>query len=125
MQADQPFQFSEDKKLYSKPICWTNNPANLSRKLKMPVKTIEETQKTLLYQSLLNSTPVRPYFLQEYEQELIKTVLYIRNLEKVPVYMDEIKVGFNYLTTEIDAYHINDKVDEDATKRVDTQTEDG
>jgi hypothetical protein len=73
----------------------------------------------------LNSTPVRPYFLQEYEQELIKTVLYIRNLEKVPVYMDETKVGFNYLTTEIDAYHINDKVDEDATKRVDTQTEDG
>ena len=39
--------------------------------------------------------------------------------------MDEIKVGFNYLTTEIDAYHINDKVDDDATKRVDTQTDDG
>jgi hypothetical protein len=57
---------------------------------------------------LLNSAPVRPHFLQEYEQELIKTVLYIRNLEKVPVYMDEIKVGFNYLTAEIDAYHIND-----------------
>ena len=43
----------------------------------MPVKTIEETQKTLLYQALLNSIPVRPQFLQEYELELNKTEAYL------------------------------------------------
>jgi hypothetical protein len=30
--------------------------------------------------------------------------------------MDEIKVGFNYLTTEFDAEFIKDKLDVDATK---------
>ena len=60
MQPDQPFEFSMDKRLFSKPICWTNKPANLFRKTKIPVKTIEQTQKILLYQSLLNSAPVRP-----------------------------------------------------------------
>jgi hypothetical protein len=57
MQPHQPFYFAKDKMLFSKPICWTNKPANLCRRLRMPVKTIEETQKTLLYQSLLNSAP--------------------------------------------------------------------
>jgi hypothetical protein len=60
MQPGQPFAFAKAKSLHSKPICWTNKPAILLRKLKIPVKTIEETQKQLLYQSLLNSTPVRP-----------------------------------------------------------------
>jgi len=66
MKKDQPFEFSEDKKLSSKPICWTNKPTILSKRLAIPVKTIEKTQKTLLYKSLLDSAPVRPDFLQEY-----------------------------------------------------------
>jgi hypothetical protein len=49
MQPDQPFDFAKKKMLYSKPICWTNKPANLARKLKMKAKTIEETQMKLLY----------------------------------------------------------------------------
>ena len=92
-QPGQPFEFAKHKLLQSKPICWTNNPANLSRKLKMPVKTIEETQKTLLYKSLLNSATVIPHFLQEYEIELMMTADYKRNLEKIPILRDEIKNG--------------------------------
>lgn len=97
-----------DKMLLSKPICWTNNPRNLSRKLKIPVIEIEETQKTLLYQSLLNSMSVIPNFLQEYDRELSITALYKRELEKIPIIMDEMKDGFNYLTIEIEASKIND-----------------
>ena len=96
--------------LHSKPICWTNNPANLSRKLKMPVKTIEETQKTLLYKSLLNSAPVIPQFLKEYQLELSLTVVYLRELEKIPISIDEMKDGFQYFTHEIDADLIDDEV---------------
>ena len=83
MQPGQPFAFANDKKLYSKPICWTNKPSNLSRKLRMPVETIEETQKTLLYQSLLNSNPVRLSFLPEYEAELTETAQFIKDLARV------------------------------------------
>lgn len=108
MQSDQPFEFAKDKMLHSKPICWTNYPANLSRKLKIPVKIIEDTQKTLLYKSLLNSVPVIPYFIQEYEQELIQTALYVRHLEKVPIYNNEIKDGFMQFIYEIEASNIND-----------------
>jgi hypothetical protein len=43
MKKDQPFEFSNDKKLTSKPICWTNRPKALSKRLAMPVTTIEET----------------------------------------------------------------------------------
>jgi hypothetical protein len=43
MKPYQPFEFAKDKILNSKPICWTNKPANLFRKLNMPIKTIEET----------------------------------------------------------------------------------
>jgi hypothetical protein len=43
MKPYQPFEFAKDKMLNSKPICWTNNPNNLSRKLRIAVKTIEET----------------------------------------------------------------------------------
>ena len=57
----------------------------------MPVETIEMTQKTLLYQSLLNSVPVVPGFLKEYEQELILTAQYKRNLEKTLIRIDEMK----------------------------------
>jgi hypothetical protein len=60
MQPSQPFEFAKDKSLHSKPICWTNKPSNLARKVKMTVKKIEETQKNLLIQSLLNSKPVTP-----------------------------------------------------------------
>ena len=94
MQPGQPFHFFKDKKLYSKPICWSNKPANLSRKLNIPVKTIEETQKTLLYESLKNSQPVRPQIIKDYELELTKTAGYIRECEKITIYSDEMKNGF-------------------------------
>jgi hypothetical protein len=42
-------------------------------------------------------------------------VLYLIDLEKVPVIKDEMKDGFIYIETEIDAEFIKDKVDEDAT----------
>ena len=88
MQPDQPFKFADDKMLHSKPICWTNKPKQLSNSLDMPVKTIEETQKTLLYQALLNSVPVRPQFLQEYELELNKTVAYLMQKSIKGVFQD-------------------------------------
>ena len=59
----------------------------------MPIETIELTQKTLLFQSLVNSSPAKPKFLQEYEQELIMTALFKRDLEKIPILKDEIKTG--------------------------------
>ena len=71
------------------PICWTNVPKNLSRKLDIPVEIIEVTQKTLLYQSLVNSAPVQPDFLKEYQDELNSTVDYKRNREKTPILIDE------------------------------------
>jgi hypothetical protein len=70
MKKDQPFEFSENKKLTSKPICWMNKPPLLSKKLREKVITIEETQKKLLYQSLLNSAPFKSFFLQEYDQDM-------------------------------------------------------
>ena len=85
MQPNEPFDFADNKNLHITPICWTNVPANLARKLEMPVETIEMTQKKLLYQSLLNSAPIKPDFLKEYEQELILTAQYKRNLEKTPI----------------------------------------
>ena len=33
MQPDQPFEFAKEKMLHTKPICWTNEPDNLSRRL--------------------------------------------------------------------------------------------
>jgi hypothetical protein len=42
MQPSQPFKFAEDKKLHSYPICWTNKPKFLARKLEIPANTIEE-----------------------------------------------------------------------------------
>jgi hypothetical protein len=35
-------------------------------------------------------------------------VLYLIDLEKIPNFKDEIKAGFNYFTTEIDAEFIKD-----------------
>ena len=58
-----------------------------------------------------------PEFLQEYEQDLTKTVLYLIDLEKKPVIKDEMKDGFSYIETVIDAEIIKDKVDEDATNK--------
>jgi hypothetical protein len=92
-QPNQPFEFAKQKMPHTMPICWTNLPRNLSRKLKLPVETIETTQKTLLYQSLLNSIPVEPGFLKEYEKELILTAQYKRNLEKTLIRIDEMKTG--------------------------------
>jgi hypothetical protein len=42
-------------------------------------------------------------------------VLYLIDLEKVPVIKDEMKDGFIYFKSEIDAEFIKDKLDEDAT----------
>ena len=80
--------------LHSQPICWTTKPKKLSKTLKISDKTIEETQETLLYQSILNSAPVIPDFLVEYEEELIITAGYMRNLDKIPISKDEMKEGF-------------------------------
>jgi hypothetical protein len=57
-----------------------------------------------------------PEFLQEYEQDLTKTVLYLIRLQKVPVIKDEMKDGFIYIYTEIDAEVLKDRLDEDATR---------
>ena len=108
MKPGQPFMIAEEKKLLSMPICWTKYPKILSKKLKIPVEKIEETQKKLLYQSLLNSTPVRSNFLKEYEEELMKTVVYKRNLERVAIIIDEIKDGSISFSVSIDASHITD-----------------
>jgi hypothetical protein len=123
MQPHQPFEFAKDKKLRSKPICWTSKPAHLSRRLDMPVETIEETQKTLLYHSLLNSFPVRPYFLEEYEKELTMTANHLRNLEKIPIVIDEVIEGINFFTVEINAIYVTDKVDADSNNRVNAPNE--
>jgi hypothetical protein len=48
----------------------------------------------LLYHSILKSAPVIPDFLVEYEEELIMTAGYLRNLEKIPISKDEMKEGF-------------------------------
>jgi hypothetical protein len=113
MKPDLPFDFAKNKKLHIKPICWTNKPANLFRKTKMAVKTIEETQRGLLYQSLLDSVPVRTDFLKDYDLELSKTVVYLRNLEKTPILVDEMKDGFTYFTAEIHAPRKDNLVDAD------------
>jgi hypothetical protein len=42
-------------------------------------------------------------------------VLYLIDLEKIPVLKDEIKSGFIYFKTEVDAEFIKDKVDVEAT----------
>jgi hypothetical protein len=85
------------------PICWTNVPRNLSRKTGMSVERIELTQKTLLYQSLLNSVPVVPNFFKEYEEELILTAEYKRNFEKTEILIDTMKTGSVEFTVELDA----------------------
>jgi hypothetical protein len=56
----------------------------------VPVEEIESAQKALLYQSLLNSKPVKPDFLKEYELELTHTAAYLRLCESVPVEIDKI-----------------------------------
>ena len=117
MQPGRPFEFAKDKSLHSKPICWTNKPANLSRKLKMPVKTIEETQEALLYQSLLNSAPVQPQFLQEYDRELNETAAYLREREKIAIYTDEMKDGFEHFTARIDAYLREEEREQEQEKK--------
>ena len=93
MEPHQPFEFAKKKNLHILPICWTNVPKMLAWKSGMPVETIELTQRTLLYQSIVNSFPVRPRFLQEYEQELIMTAQILRDLEKIPILIEEIKTG--------------------------------
>ena len=61
--------------------------------LDLEAKFIEETQQTLLYESLKDSVPAMPEFLLEYEEELMMTADYQRNFEKVPLNKDEIKDG--------------------------------
>jgi hypothetical protein len=76
--------------------------------LKISIETLEETQQTVLYKSLINSAPVRPDFLEEYDLEMSKTVAYLRDLEKTPIKKDEMKDGFQYFTVEIEASQTND-----------------
>ena len=90
MQPDQPFDFANKKQIYTKPICWTNLPEFLSMSVHVPVEEIESDQKQLLYQSLINSKPVKPEFLKEYEVELDQTAAHLRLCESVPVQIDEI-----------------------------------
>jgi hypothetical protein len=121
MQPNQPFKFAEEKMLHIMPICWTNVPKLLSMNTGMPIETIEETQKTLLYQSLLNSVPVVPSFLKEYEQELVLTAQYKRNFEKTEILLETEKTGSVEFTVELDASLITDEDDADANTTGDTQ----
>ena len=73
--------------------------------MNLSAKSIEETQQALLYESLKASVPAMPEFLQEYERELMLTADYQRNLEKVPLHMDEIKDGSSSFLAEISALH--------------------
>jgi hypothetical protein len=123
MKPNQPFKFAEDKMLYSKPICWTTKAKRLSGMLKIPAKTIEETQQKLLFQSLLNSIPVIPDLLKEYEEELLLTADFLRDLEKIPILIDEMKDGFEYFTVEVDASSIN-RADNDAKSKVEKKDDD-
>ena len=81
MQPDQPFDYANIKKIYTKPICWTNQPELLSLSVDVPVEDIESAQKALLYQSLLNTKPTKPDFLKEYELELTQTAAHLRVCE--------------------------------------------
>jgi hypothetical protein len=108
MKPHQPFKFAEDKRLISKPICWTTKALKLSKKLKIPIEKIEEIQQTLLYKSLINSAPVRPDFLEEYDLELTLTAAYLRDREKIPLCKDEEKDGFSYFTAKIKADQIKE-----------------
>ena len=47
-----------------------------------------------LYQSLLDSFPVKTDFLKEYDLEMSKTVVYLRDCDKKPILIDEMKDGF-------------------------------
>jgi hypothetical protein len=80
-------------------------PDNLSRKLAfaMSEEEIELTQKTLLYQSLINSTPATPKVLQEYEVELARTAYCLYDREKANIIQDELKDGTFCFTHTIDA----------------------
>ena len=71
----------------------------------------------------MNSTPYRPDFLEEYEEELIKTANHIRNLEKIRIIIDDVKDGINCFTVEINACHVTDKVDAGAKNRVNAPNE--
>lgn len=94
MHPGLPFEVAKDKKLHIKPICWSSEPEVLSWKMKISVESIEETLKNLLYQSLLDSKPVKPLFLKEYDDELNKTAAHLRDREKITIYVDEEKNGF-------------------------------
>jgi len=70
----------------------------------VPVNTIEDTQKFLLYQSIINSKPVKPEFLVEYDLELKKTAVHLRQREKKEIFTDEMKDDTETFTAKIDAY---------------------
>lgn len=88
MRPDLPFKFAENKKLLSKPICWTNDPVNLSDVLDISVEEIREEQEKLLLQSLLRSIPAPPEFLEKYDIELAKTAIHLREKEKTALFTD-------------------------------------
>ena len=103
MRPDLPFKFSENKKLFFKPICWTNDPENLYEKIGMSVKAIREVQENLLHQSLLDSSPANPEFLEHYKIELAETAKFIREKNKKPVMKDEMRYGTETFSARIDA----------------------
>lgn len=91
MRPDLPFKFSENKMLHSKPICWTNDPDLLPDNMGIKVEEIEKIekeQKELLYQTLVNSCPAKPEFLETYDIELARTAQFLRNKESSPIYKD-------------------------------------
>lgn len=51
------------------------------------------------------------------------TAIFLMNSKKVEVKKDEIKPGFSHIKAEINAEHINDKVDVDASKKAATKRE--
>jgi hypothetical protein len=54
--------------------------------------------------SIIHSIPIRPYFLLEFELELVETALHLRNLKKVQIIRDEVKNGSICFKAEIDAF---------------------
>jgi hypothetical protein len=89
--------------LYTKPICWTNEPEILELRLKISPEEIKQIQMTLLIQSLKDSTPATPQCLQEYDKELTSTAHYFYDLEKTLIVKDELKDGTFCFTYKIDA----------------------
>jgi hypothetical protein len=67
------------------------------------IEKIAKEQKKLLYQSLLNSNPAKPEFLEKYDIELAATANHLREKYKTPIYEDKMKDGTETFSASIDA----------------------